>query len=394
MFDQLLDLFGMGNGGAAPAQAPAAPQFSPEIQQILESAGYAPEDPGQAKRRAIAQGLAAFGERLATSQQDFLPALAGAMGGGASTYLKAREGQEDDRRKAALDVLKQAFGLDKANDRLDYLQGSLDERKRHNLVGEGQTDQKIGISQGSLDERGRHNRVTEGQGDVRLDQGQQKIDETNRYHGVLDQNADDKTAIMRKRLEDTYGNNQERIKQGWVRIQQQQETGKRDAARLKAQIEGGYYTKGQGVKGGSGPTTAQSRNQELETRAKILRLIGEKAKSLGVADPEQEWREPEAFKAGRLELEEYAKSLYSEFGYDEKGMPLPDAPQPVPQPNEAQPPAAATPPQKTVQSGGATTGMGSRSDPVTGITSKEQFDALPSGAWFINPADGKPYRKK
>lgn len=388
----LANMFGLGGG---PQPQPANSQYSPEIQALLQQAGYAPEDPGQAKHRAIAQGLAAFGKNLASSKQDFLPALGEALPTGAESYLKAREGQEDDRRKASLDLLKQVFGFDKAQDTQDYRMGTLDERMRHNQVGEGQTGQKIEINLKGLEERGRHNKVTEGQGDTRLDQGQQKIDETQAYHGILDENADDKTAIMQKRVEDAFGNNQERIKQGWDRIKLQSEAGKRDAARLKAQLEGGMYTKDD--KGVKGVDSVKARNGELETRAKILRLLKEKAHLMGIDDADQKYREPDAYAAGQLEFEQYAKTLYAEFGYDEKGMPLPNTAQPVPQPNEVTQPAPANPAVTApppAQSGGQTTGMGSRTDPVSGITSQDQFAALPSGTWFINPSDGKPYRKK
>lgn len=46
-------------------------------------------------------------------------------------------------------------------------------------------------------------------------------------------------------------------------------------------------------------------------------------------------------------------------------------------------------PQKPV----AVLGQGTRSDPAR-PTSKEQFNSLPSGAFFINPSDGKLRQKK
>lgn len=39
------------------------------------------------------------------------------------------------------------------------------------------------------------------------------------------------------------------------------------------------------------------------------------------------------------------------------------------------------------------TGSGTAEDPYTGITSQEDFDRIPPGETFINPKDGKPYRK-
>ncbi len=222
--DILKSLLGAGQGYTTPEGEGASP-----VIQMLEKSGIVPPAPdkGAEMRKAISRGLLGLSQGLTSSKDDFLPALAQGLTQGAGGFLDARDASEKTSRDRAQDLMKEMFGIAKAEDLSNYRAGSLEQRTtaaearaaqadarlelmerlglgrlaqgdtrlsqgdtrlaqgdRRLDITERQGDERLGQGDRRLDETGRHNAVTEGQGDTRLEQGRQLPAETCRV-GLL-----------------------------------------------------------------------------------------------------------------------------------------------------------------------------------------------------------------
>jgi hypothetical protein len=204
--------------------------------------------------------------------------------------------------------------------------------------------------------------------------GLEKLDQSNdlrwAIEGMKDKDRDSRTDIMLGRLEELARHN--KTTEGTAANNAATSAG-------RAAEAGRHNLATEDISRGKKPAGASENYfldaQRVETaknqKRRGLGLDGDKATVFKIMDPEG-----------------YAKAVteYDKFSTEQDarlGAKYPNATaQPVPQPKEAKNPVG-------------TKGTGSsRNDPVSNITSKQEFDSLPSGAWFINPKDGKPYRKK
>lgn len=346
---------------AAPLGIPGSQNLSPEAMQLLAKFGLQPPDQGEEKRRAIASALAKGGQALATSKQDFGPALVSAMGDAAVDYTGARQEQESSHRKNAQDLLKQMFGLEKLDQTNDARSAI--------------ADMKNDLFLKKLEETILHNRATEKIGGDRVI--------------IMGNNADTaaKNADTNARRVAEFGrHNIETEQQGRDRIAD-------EVAKTAAQIK-----KDQATAANTGGKTDSDffLNSSRVQQAKVA-----KAKALNLDKVEFSVTDPDGWQRAKEEFDKFSAGLDAELAATSsptkrralsatenvENQALKSAGAPVVKP----PPTVATPPQKAV----GTKGTGSsRADPVANITSKTEFDSLPSGAWFVNPKDGKTYRKK
>lgn len=328
-----------------PSQAPDGRAMNSPLIQFLESSGMSPKiDEASEKRKAIARGLMEFSKRISGSNQDFLPALAGAIPYGAEGYLNQTDKTDETRRKRSQDLMEKMFGIAKTEDsnntRTEIAdQRSADTNARLNML-EQQGNRRLDISE---QQGGR--RLD--QGDTRLDQSGERIDETGRHNLV------------------TEGQTNDRIQQGGDRLKFQTEKAKADAEKSKAELANAASK--------AKLTDAQIANLTTGIIEKKLKM---KKSELGLDEPSFRILDPEGHAAATTEFQAYADELTNSLN---PGAPATTAsPSVAPAPT----PEAATP---QVQY--------SKENPAKPMTQAD-FDALPSGAIFVNPRDGKLLRKK
>lgn len=268
LMDVLNNIFGGGQQAqpaAATGAVPGQGSLSPDVMAMLQQFGFEPPDPEADRRRAIASSLAKAGQALATTPKDFGESLAGAVGTGAVEYTGQRQEQEETRRKNAMTMLNQMFGLEKLEQNLET---------RRSI--EGLRDE----------DRDRRLSMLERQGDERLRQGDDRII-------IMGQNAD----TSAKRATDADRHNRELESQGRERIANQ---ARRDAAYIKK-------TESEGDAGGKSDN-AFFLNQQRVEMAKV-----NKAKSLGLDDPTFNITDPDGWRAAKDEFDAYSTALDAEL---------------------------------------------------------------------------------
>lgn len=207
----------------------------------------------------------------------------------------------------------------------------------------------------------------------KLDQTDRRLNIMEDRYGTLGNQGQAKIDLQRDRYNTVEEQTDRRLDQGDERIDIMRERARMDAEKLK--------NRGMGGKGD---------RSDLRMRIDIGRLLERKFKELGLDDPNfrliNAKENPDdvegAYDKAKKQYDAYASEVYAEFGYGPDGRPLPQEQQgeaiaPPPAQNEAQP-APST--DYTLE------------NPAQ-FTSQEEYDALPIGAIFIHPKDGKLYRK-
>lgn len=345
VLDILQKMFSDGGESVAPD---GRPMVSP-LEQFLAKSGLSPPiDDKREGRLALAKGLAAFSKNIASSNQDFLPALAGAIPAGAESFIGAKENTEELKRRRTQDIMEKMFGIAKSEDtnntreeianiRNESLLERLQETIRHNTETEKLGGEKLDVNKllGLL---------SAARGDRGLDQKDTSIAETGRHNLETEADAD------------------LRIGQAGERLKQQAANAALDAQKLNNEIAN------QALKSRKTAVEIDKITEDIK-----LDRLKQKASELRLDDPLFKIKDPEGFAAATGEFDAYRSEL-------EKGL----------NQGKQAPSASST---LTPEPGAAIPQVSTKENPAT-ITSRADFDALPPGSFFRNPRDGKILRKK
>lgn len=369
--DILKSLLSDPNNTAAPEAGGSS--ASPAIMQMLQENGLmTPIDQKQEMRNAIATGLQGLAKGLiANPNYDFAASLANGLADGAGGFIGATNDSDKKTRDQAQDLMKELFGIAKAEDMSGYRTQNLALRQ---LLGEGrleqgdrrldQGDARVNQGQQRVDETGRHNLVTEGQGSIRLEQGedrvgqgQQRIDETGRHNQTTEEIAAANAEERKRANQEREKTQAERNKLLNNRIVAQTKKAEADAKAAQHRV---------------GKSALDEENTRTTIFARLEGLKSAKAKELGLDNPTTRLLYPDQYEEKVKEYEAYKQALDKQLksiGPNSSDAPQTDGPQPVPPPNEA----------KTSQ-----VTKWTEKNPAY-PKSKAEFDALPPGSVFYNP---------